>query len=291
MSEEFVTSCPVCAGTIYRPYLTCIDHTATGESFHVEQCTRCEMAFTNPRPRETDASLYYESDKYISHTSAAKGILDYIYLAIRVFTLRWKYGLVKKHLKTNGLLDFGSGTGSFMNYCLSKGANAYGIEPSSKARASNTRIHNSLNQLETTQFDVITLWHVIEHVYQLHETLEQLCQHLTKTGTIFIAVPNRESYDANYYKDKWAAYDVPRHIWHFSPTNMKTLLEQKGLKLQQVVPMKLDSFYVSLLSEKYSSDNNLSLSGLFNALRVALSSNAKAKKTGNYSSLIYVATR
>lgn len=288
MSLEKLASCPVCGSKSFTPFLICLDHTTTGESFHVEQCVQCHLLATTPRPTETDAARYYQSAKYISHTSASQGFVDRIYLLVRHFTLKWKYSLVKKYIKTNTILDFGAGTGHFLDYCLSKKINAYGIEPSD-AKKNHPRIKDSLDQIPLKRFDVITMWHVLEHVYKLDDTLSALKNLLTNSGTIFIAVPNWQSYDSTFYKNHWAAFDVPRHLWHFSQKNMTRLLEQNGFKVLDVIPMKLDAYYVSQLSEKYQNNGRLTLSRLLRAMRVAFSSNLKAKTDRNYSSLIYVA--
>jgi hypothetical protein len=291
MSLEEVITCPACTGQTFSPHLTGKDYTATGELFHVKQCTACGLLITSPRPTETNAGRYYQSSAYISHTGAATGLIDYIYLIVRRFTLNRKYRLVTNRNTHRKLLDYGSGTGAFLNYCIEKGIDAYGIEPSVIARDAHTKVRESLDKLEVNEFDIITLWHVLEHVYTLDQTLDQLKQRLTKTGTIFIAVPNWQSSDAKHYGAEWAAYDVPRHIWHFSQASMKRLLTNKGLTLQAIIPMKLDSYYVSLLSEKNANGGNLSLLKIFHALKTALVSNVRAKKNLNYSSLIYVATK
>jgi 2-polyprenyl-3-methyl-5-hydroxy-6-metoxy-1,4-benzoquinol methylase len=291
MSLENVNICPVCGGKTFTPHLSCKDYTTTEEMFHVERCTTCGLLITNPRPLEHLAADYYQSSKYISHTAVATGLIDYIYLTVRQFTLRWKYSLIKAKLKNNKLLDFGCGTGAFLNYCIKKGVNAHGVEPSLTARASQSKIHGSIDQIQTKDFDVITLWHVLEHVYSLDQTLDQLREKLSNTGTIFIAVPNWQSDDAKHYGAGWAAYDVPRHLWHFSKETMKALLEKKGFKLQTILPMKLDAYYVSILSEKNATDGSLSFSKIARAIRIAFTSNARAKQQLNYSSLIYVATK
>ncbi len=288
MSLEKLVSCPVCGGHSFKPFLTCVDHTTTGESFHVEQCVECQMLATNPRPTESNAGKYYQSTKYISHTSNTHGIIDRIYLIVRHFTLRWKYALIKNNLKTNTILDFGAGTGHFLDYCLSKNINGYGIEPSD-AKKNHPRIKDSLDQIPVTQFDVITMWHVLEHVYNLDHTLHKLKNLLTNSGTIFIAVPNWQSYDATLYKNYWAAYDVPRHLWHFSQKNMTTLLAKQGFKLLDIVPMKLDAYYVSQLSEKYKNNGTLNLKHMLRAFWISVVSNFKATRNKNYSSLIYIA--
>lgn len=249
------------------------------------------MTFTNPRPPAELASNYYQSQQYISHSSKSNGIIDSIYLIIRQFTNKWKYNLVKPLLHNKPLLDYGCGTGTFAILCKSKGVSVYGLEPSLEARtkaSENINVVESLDQLPPTKFSVITLWHVLEHVYDLNETIQRLKSLLEETGTIFIAVPNLESEDAIHYRENWAAYDVPRHLWHFSEATMKLTLEKNELKIVSQIPMKLDSYYVSLLSEKNSNKNQLTLTAIFKGLYNGYHSNYKAKERMNYSSIIYV---
>jgi 2-polyprenyl-3-methyl-5-hydroxy-6-metoxy-1,4-benzoquinol methylase len=216
-------------------------------------------------------------------------------LIVRRFSLQWKYNLIKPLLHQQGLLDVGCGTGSFLKHCQKAGVKVLGVEPSDEARA-QAQLHNitvvdSLASLPHKQFDVITLWHVLEHIYDLPQTLSRLREVLDDHGTIFIAVPNWKSPDAGHYQSYWAGYDTPRHVWHFSRDNMIHLLENNGLKLRRVIPMKLDAYYVSLLSEKYKAGGKLtilnSLTGLFRGFQ----SNQRARHNQNHSSLIYLAQK
>jgi 2-polyprenyl-3-methyl-5-hydroxy-6-metoxy-1,4-benzoquinol methylase len=290
MSLEQVEACPVCGEKSFQPFLVCKDYTTSGESFHVEQCVHCKMTLTNPRPKENEAGKYYQSTSYISHTAAAAGLMDYIYLIVRGFTLKSKYKLIKPHLHNNLLLDVGCGTGHFLNYCSSNSVSAFGVEPSKAARdaAHNEHVFTSISEMPSKKFSVITLWHVLEHIYNLEGTICQLKSIMAENGTIFIAVPNLQSFDASKYQELWAAYDVPRHVWHFSKKDMITLIEKQGLKVKQIFPMKLDVFYVSLLSEKYSSNGKLSFVSIAKAIVTGIRSNIKARKETNYSSLIYL---
>ncbi len=293
MSLEKVDVCPVCKNRTFRPYLVCKDYTTSEKLFHVEQCSSCLLLITTPRPINDEAGSYYQSKSYISHTAAAAGIMDYLYLIIRRFTLNWKYNLIKASLTGKNLLDMGCGTGSFLNHCKLKGINAFGVEPSLDARnaAESTQVVPTLNDLPEIKFDVITMWHVMEHVYDLSGTINNLKSRLAENGTIFIAVPNWQSFDATHYKELWAAYDVPRHVWHFSKSTMTTLLENEGFVLKKIIPMKLDSYYVSMLSERNQENGKLSITSMFKAVLMGFRSNRKASKTMNYSSLIYVAQR
>jgi 2-polyprenyl-3-methyl-5-hydroxy-6-metoxy-1,4-benzoquinol methylase len=284
--------CPVCEGLQLKKYLSCKDYTVSYETFQLTKCETCNLIITNPRPDDSKLGKYYISEDYISHTSSAKSLIDRIYLIARKFTLDRKLRLISRYNKPGKLLDYGCGTGEFINHCKSNSWVITGVEPSSVAREKATsltltKIKTSLQELGEECFDVITLWHVLEHIPNFEETLKTISKQLNDGGTLFIAVPNYQSLDAEIYKNIWAGYDVPRHLWHFAPSTIKKLLSNNSLTLKEIVPMKLDSFYVSLLSEKYKRSKQ-SLPGMINAFVNGLRSNLKAKKTGNYSSLIYI---
>jgi SAM-dependent methyltransferase len=292
---EHVESCPICYNKNFEFFLCCTDFTTTRETFNIVKCTGCNFLLTNPRPNSEEIGRYYQSSRYISHTGSKKNLFEKLYHLARVYSLQQKRNLIEEFSKPKSLLDFGCGTGEFIKYFKENGWTTEGVEPSSTARQksielSGSIVYSNIQEIKGKKFDVITLWHVLEHVHELNETISTLINLLEKDGKIFIAVPNPESEDANKYKEHWAAYDVPRHLWHFNMGNMKDLLSKHGLKVFDIKPMKLDSFYVSMLSEEYkqsSSKTEQMLKGLF----TGVSSNAKARKNNNYSSLIYIAGR
>jgi 2-polyprenyl-3-methyl-5-hydroxy-6-metoxy-1,4-benzoquinol methylase len=290
---ETVDNCPICSNRSLEPYLSCIDNTVSHETFQLKKCKGCSFIITSPRPAPSELGKYYISEDYISHSSKAKSILDYIYKISRLFTLRWKLRIIRQNLpsiKSPSLLDYGCGTGDFLKTCKENGFTIRGVEPSPIARtqAQETTLENIAEDLSqvTRQFNVITLWHVLEHVPNLNETIASLKSHLEKNGTIFIAVPNHLSRDAKKYKNDWAAYDVPRHLWHFNRDTMKLLLANHALHIHKIIPMKLDAFYVSMLSEKHTTRKN-SIFTLLKGFLMGMKSNLLAKN-GDYSSLIYV---
>jgi 2-polyprenyl-3-methyl-5-hydroxy-6-metoxy-1,4-benzoquinol methylase len=292
-----VSFCPVCSGTNFSEFLRCKDFTVSHGTFRISKCQSCELLITTPRPADNELGNYYLSDNYVSHTNKSTSFLDRIYRVSRYFTLRWKFNLVQKYIPPNvshfKLLDYGCGTGDFLNTSKQRGAIVAGYEPSPQARAianqkTETEIYSQLNQINGT-YQAITLWHVLEHIPDLNDILNKLQSHVEKNGIIFIAVPNPESNDANYFQENWAGYDVPRHLWHFSKTNMKLLLEKNDLQLIDIIPMKLDAFYVSILSTKYQ-QGKLTIAGFIKGLIAGLRSNMKAGKN-NHSSLIYVARK
>jgi 2-polyprenyl-3-methyl-5-hydroxy-6-metoxy-1,4-benzoquinol methylase len=256
----------------------------------------CGFVFTNPQPDEKELAKYYQSTAYISHSNKSHGLIDWAYKTSRMFTLNWKYNLIHKHslLSPTSILDFGCGTGSFILECMKRGMKIAGVEPSDIARKQAQKTTKGLIEEDiqkiTGKFDSITLWHVLEHVAELKTTIESVTHHLTENGTMFIAVPNLKSLDAATYREHWAAYDVPRHLWHFSRTSMETLLTNCRLTLIKTVPMKLDAYYVSLLSEKYKEPNR-AVVRILPALLQAWKSNRAARATLEYSSLIYIARK
>ncbi len=293
MLEE-LSACPVCRNNKFTKHLICKDHFLTNEKFDIVKCDNCTFLFTNPRPDTNSIGNYYQSSEYISHTNKGNNLINTLYKVARTFTLAGKVRMINKLTANKSILDYGCGTGDFLIACKKNGWSVHGVEPDSHAReiASHNKviqIHSSLGQLDQLKsVGLITLWHVLEHINDLNEILSQLISTLDKDGTMLIAVPNHNSYDAKHYDHHWAAYDVPRHLYHFSQKTMKILLENHGLKINQIIPMKLDSFYVSLLSEKYKYSQSNYVKSLLNGYK----SNAYARKNNNdYSSLIYIASK
>ncbi|PVW15372.1 methyltransferase [Marixanthomonas spongiae] len=245
------------------------------------------MLVTTPQPAAENLSDYYESDAYISHTDSENGLLPFLYQKVKQRALKKKIGLITKLNQGSGsLLDIGAGTGEFLKKASEKGWEIYGAEPNKKARTISEEkgitLKESFTEFAGQKFDVITLWHVLEHIPKLHEAITQIEQLLKPGGILLIAVPNYKSYDAKHYKEFWAAYDVPRHLWHFSKVSMAKLFSE-NLELIKIKPMLFDSFYVSLLSEKYKTGAKFSLK----AFGIGLWSNIRALKSKEYSSHIY----
>ncbi len=287
-----VSNCPVCDKNEFTDFITCQDYTVTKAVFQMVKCSNCDFVLTNPQPNKEDLGNYYLSEDYISHTGKANSIIDRLYLFLRNKSLKWKQSLLPK--SKGKLLDYGCGTGEFLSTCQLNGWLISGVEPSNIAREkanllTNTNIKSDLEE-SGEKYDAITLWHVLEHVADLKKTIVQLANSLNEKGQLFIAVPNHQSYDAKYYQHFWAGYDVPRHLWHFKQSTMHEILKKNGLTIVKTIPMKLDSFYVSMLSEKYKNKNN-PLIQLIKAFFIGLVSNCKARKRTEYSSIIYVAQK
>ncbi|RAK63267.1 methyltransferase [Hymenobacter edaphi] len=296
MSNVRVEQCPICGNSEFRPKMVVEDYSVSHESFAITQCTACSLLLTNPRPDEASLGRYYESPAYISHTDTHQGLINQVYKVARKFTVRQKVALLAREAPRRGrVLDYGCGTGYFLHAAKEAGWQIAGFEPNDSARRlaeQNTAqpiAHGELSQFAPASFDVITLWHVLEHILDLNATLEQLVTLLKPDGILVIAVPNAESPDAQYYREQWAAYDVPRHLYHFTAKTVGRLLGKHHLQLRRTLPMKLDAFYISLLSEQYRAERD---GGILAALRSGYKSNRQAGQNGGqYSSLIFVAER
>jgi len=270
-------------------YITVKDYSVSGEEFQLLLDEELQMLKTYPQPTPDKLGTYYESDDYISHTDGKRSLFEKLYHTVKEKALRDKIKLIEGFQPGKGkILDIGAGTGDFLVMAKSNGWEIVGLEPSPKARAiaqnKGVTFLEELSQMPDHSADVITMWHVLEHVPDVENQIAELKRILKPRGTIIIAVPNFKSYDARYYGKYWAAYDVPRHLWHFSKTSIKLLFEKQEMELIKILPMKFDSFYVSLLSEKYKTGKMNFIKGFFNGLR----SNLKAARNFEYSSHIYV---
>lgn len=287
-----INQCPICGNKIFNRVQICKDYLVSNKEFEISACAECGFQFTNPRPADDKLADYYKSEDYVSHSESKKGIINKLFLAARKYTLKRKLKTVHNYSTGKSILDIGCGTGSFLDICKSSGYNTTGLEPEESARDYALKnygievfpIENFLS-LDENLFDVITLWHVLEHVSDLNLYFKRFKELLNETGTLIIALPNRESKDAKEYGKYWAAYDVPRHLYHFRKKDIKTLAEQNGFKLVKCLPMKLDAYYVSMLSEKHKHGKNRPITAFFTGLK----SNWYAKSHDkNYSSLIYI---
>lgn len=291
---EHIASCIVCGSTNSIDFIKCKDFTVSGLTFNIVQCQECEFKFTSPRPAVRFLGSFYKSEKYVSHNDSNKGFINKLYQFVKNYTLLQKLKLVLKYNRKGRLLDYGCGTGSFGFVCKKAGWDFYGVEPDTDAgevarNKTGGPIYSSSQELSKafpdSKFDAITLWHVLEHIPDVPSWFNFISNHLEKSGTLIIAVPNCDSYDASIFKAYWAAYDVPRHLWHFTPKTIEKLFLNNGFKLIETRPMIFDSFYVSLLSNT----NKFGRSRPLLSFLQGLLSNLKANKSGLiFSSQIYI---
>ncbi|MEW4922352.1 class I SAM-dependent methyltransferase [Algibacter sp. 2305UL17-15] len=268
------------------------DHSVSGEEFELILNSEYGFLQTTPRPSSDKLPSYYQSEDYISHTDSKRNLFEKVYHLVRTISLKKKLNLIDSFPSGDKkLLDIGCGTGDFLQTAQQNGWIVSGIEPNGQARQiANKKTNNSVFETEQLlkfsedSFDVITLWHVLEHLPNLEEHVSIFKKLLKPNGRLIIAVPNYKSYDANHYKQFWAAYDVPRHLWHFNQDSISKLVSKESFKVEKVKPMWFDSFYVSMLSEKYKSGNMNPIKGFW----IGLVSNLKALASKEASSLIYV---
>lgn len=286
------TNCAVCGSSNISEKFKLKDHSHTGETFPVAVCGDCGFHFTQDVPDAESIGPYYKSENYVSHSDTQKGLFFKVYHSVRDYMLKKKKNLVNSAtgLKSGKLLDIGTGTGYFPNIMIQSGWEAEGIEQDKETRdyaASkfNFTVHDTpaLYDLPEESFDAITMWHVLEHVHDLDGYLKKIHSILKAKGAFVVAVPNHTSFDQEYYKEFWAAWDIPIHLWHFNPSTMSKLMERYGFKVEKIVPMPFDAAYVSMLSEQYKSGSKLP--GLLKGIRFALKGKSNPEKC---SSVIYV---
>jgi len=288
---EKLSNCPICSHNEFKPFLKVKDWSISKDDFYLVQCNGCGLVLTNPRPGEEEIGPYYESQKYVSHSDTKDGIINKLYQLVKSYTIGQKVEMVNGLASKKVILDVGCGTGDFVGTCKSAGWIVQGVEPNKTARDLVSAKYGFVpsesferSNYESGSLGIITMWHVLEHVHRLDYYLSSYYDLLDKNGILVIAVPNHTSYDAKHYKAYWAAYDVPRHIWHYAPDTIMQLCKRYGFELKETLPMWFDSFYVSLLSEKYKNGGNI-----VKAFYIGLVSNLKALlHKGTCSSQIYI---
>ncbi len=288
------SNCPVCNSSHIQYAFLAKDHTVTKEDFAIWHCNNCTARFTQNIPDAASIGKYYQSNAYVSHSDTQEGLINKLYHVIRNYTLKQKRKLIQSvtKLSTGNLLDVGAGTGAFAATMQAAGWKVNGLEPDETARANAFQKYSltflppdKLYELPSQHFDVITMWHVLEHVHHLHDYFQTYGRILQAKGKLIIAVPNYTSYDAEVYKNYWAAYDVPRHLYHFSPNSMQHLAQLHGFAVKQIQPMWFDSFYVAMLSEQCKTGTNNLLAAIWNGL---ISNIIALKSRNRCSSIVYV---
>lgn len=289
---EELQKCPACSNKEFTTILSAKDYTVSHQKFQIVECHSCHLRFTNPRPTADEAGPYYKSENYISHSNTEKGFINQLYQRVRNITLQLKTNWIEPEKKeSKKLLDIGCGTGHFLQACQNRGWNIQGMEldpntAEKAAKLTGQTIHPHLSSIaESEQFQVISLWHVLEHVYELHDYFAFFKKSLAQNGKLLLALPNCNSFDAQYFQEYWAAYDVPRHIYHFTPETIQAIAQQYGFSLKEKKGLVFDSFYISLMSHEYQSGSKKMIVSFI----IGLLSNIKAwLGKGNYSSNLYI---
>lgn len=286
--------CPLCKSSAIKKRFACVDEFATGEQFDIFECTACGLAFTQNVPDEKEIDRYYESPTYISHSNTSKGLVNRVYHIVRRIMLQKKARKVEKltGLKSGKLLDYGAGTGHFARLMKTRGWSVTAIEKNGKARELALKEFSfemlpveALPTIKDKELDVVTMWHVMEHIQEPDRMWDELHRILGDKGIAIIAVPNSASYDALKYKEHWAAYDVPRHLWHFTPSTIAQWGEKHGFVLDRQYTMPFDGFYISMLSEQYKGSRLHTIRGFWNGFKGWL---AQCRRSSASSSIIYV---
>ena len=293
MSIITYTDCPVCSSKKISLFTKAVDYTVSKKEFEIFQCSDCTFKFTQNVPAQSEIGAYYASEEYISHSDTKEGLTNKLYHMARSYMLDSKKALVEKHNSDDKILmDIGCGTGYFLDKMKSANWTVNGLETDPGARkfckdkfGLDVNDTDVLFETAKESISVVTMWHVLEHVHQLKEYVNQIFSILKKGGTFVVAVPNCESVDAEQYDAYWAAWDVPRHLYHFSPSSMKLLMENAGFELISKKLMPFDSFYVSMLSEKYKNGSGNLIGGFANGLKSYLKATSNVDKS---SSVIYV---
>jgi 2-polyprenyl-3-methyl-5-hydroxy-6-metoxy-1,4-benzoquinol methylase len=288
-----ITACPICESTENYTYLESRNFRINEQPFDVKQCKVCTLRYTSPLPGPDEIGEYYATENYISHTGTKKGLINTLFHTVRFITLRQKQRLIKSIAKGKKHLDIGAGNGVFLEFMQKKGWEVSGIELDDESRkAIESKLQLTIAKTvqennEQEEYDVITMWHVLEHVYDLKTDILAIKNKLKADGKLVVAVPNCASYDEERYQAFWSAYDLPIHLYHFRPKNIAELFAQFDMEVVAMKPMKFDAFWISLESEKYKNGNKNSLGVYLRGFYYGLISNLKAKN-GAYSSQIYI---
>ena len=295
---EQLEQCPCCQSKQIKSGDTISDFFLTNESFRLSKCLNCSFEFTHPRPSIKEIGRYYQSENYISHHSTNTSLFHQLYRLIRNYMFGKKMRYIRTYFKKQyneiSLMDYGAASGDFLAYCKTQHFKTLaGIEQDASCRKAAADIHGiplkspeALEALPQNSFDVITLWHVLEHIHNVDEVIALFHKLLDENGILVIAVPNINSLDRKIYGKYWAAYDVPRHLYHFNASTISILLQRLGFTLVGKHALPFDAYYISLHSEWLKKSN--ALMAFLRAIKNGFRSNFSAQKTGDYSSLVYV---
>lgn len=285
--------CTICGNLGFEIKFELKDYFFTNEDFVIIQCKSCGFMITDGITDYKDLGKYYNTSKYLSHEKKEKSIVSLVYNLVKRYSISRKFLLISKESNGKKILEIGCGTGDLLAAFKDKKWDTIGVEPSDSASSyakekHGLKIYDKASEVKETDFDVVMLWHVLEHIENLQDIISLIKTKVKKSGRIIIALPNPDSYDAKYYKKYWAGWDVPRHLFHFKQTNIKQLLQANGIEIYKSAPLIFDSYFISMLSEEHKGTTS-SLVKLFKTLYIGLKSNLSAMNTNEFSSMIYIA--
>ncbi len=293
MNPSLISTCPVCGSDKFGHPTPCTDHFVTREVFHLRTCENCGFKFTSDAPDSEHIAPYYKSDAYISHSDTRDGLVNRMYHLVRRFMLQQKRHLIARYSTGKDLLDIGCGTGYFLNHMAQNGYRATGVEVDENARGyavttfglkvDSTEI--MYREAPENSYDIITLWHVLEHLHDAPAYLQWIQKALKPDGLLVIALPNHASLDAATYGSDWAAYDPPRHLWHFKPGVLDAFIKPYGFDVIHYKGMPFDAWYNAIMSANYSKRHFHLLHGFLTGLRSNIISLGHPERS---SSVIYV---
>jgi 2-polyprenyl-3-methyl-5-hydroxy-6-metoxy-1,4-benzoquinol methylase len=265
-------TCLICGSGQNTPCLTVPDRFNPKEKFQLVKCNGCGFVFLSPRPDEESIGAYYQSEAYQPHQEKASSFNEKIYRWVRNRNVRYKRRIIERIVEKGNLLDYGCGTGEFLLEMQQAGWQTIGYEPAEKAakiaREYGLQMIQNLSEIKS-KLNVITMWHVLEHVHQANELLEKIHQVLDPEGMLIIAVPNRLSFEAQMYRSNWVAWDAPRHLYHFTPADMARLLDKHSFQIVDHKMLYFDPWYNALLSaslETSGKNGPIKIVALFKAL-------------------------
>jgi len=257
--------CPICGHSEFEKVYDLDDYKITQETFSLEKCPECTLIFTVDPPLGENIGRYYESDDYLEHSNRKNDLFSKMYSWGRDLMFGYKYGIIKKLGPKGKILDIGAGSGYYLNFMSKKGYEVQGIEMSERAR-NHAKSEHGLhihpdemfhNRDFKQKFDMISLWHVMEHLYDLNKVMKRFDELLNPNGSLVIALPNYNALEVQTYKKYWNGWDVPRHLWHFSPQSIRKLVGNHGFEITSMHTMPLDPLFNTLLTNKYRKGNPL----------------------------------
>jgi len=242
--------CIICNSTINSPYIEVLDRFSC-KSFQIVKC-ECGFKFLSPRPKFSGITYYYENDDYDPHRLENKSIFHTVYGWVQKIALRWKFKHISKFIRSGNLLDIGGGGGRFCSYFKSKGWRVSLQDNSSKARflaqEADIETYTLLSEIQSQQFDLITMWHSLEHIHAIDALFQNVNRLTSDDGFLVVAVPNINAPERKFLGKDWAPWDAPRHLYHFNYAQLSKLLRKYGWKIEFSMPMIQDTPYNILLS-------------------------------------------